>query len=228
MDVAQRNILFGVVGGLAVGGGTGYLVAQKHLAAKYEAQVLNEINSVKATYDKLSKELIANSQKEPLREAVEELLPAAEEEIQEYERNVHRYTAEQIVEVAVGAVTEEDIGEDGMDHQTYNIFKAQQKLLDERDPNKPYLIGIEDYSDPPSGYDSLTVNYYPENNILVDERDLAIDLVEETVGEFNLTQFGQQGNEDHIIYVRNERVQADFEIVRHEGSFMESAFGGSE
>lgn len=227
MDNAQRNILFGVVGGLAVGGGSGYLIAQKHLAAKYEAQVLNEINSVKATYDKLSKELIANAQKEPLREAVEELLPAAEREFQDYREKVAEYAAEEMLDVVVGAITESDIGEDGMDHATYNIFKEEQKRLDERDPNKPYLIGIEEYSDPPSGYDSLTVNYYPDDNILVDERDIAIDLVEETVGEWNLTQFGVNGDETHIIYVRNERVQADFEIVRHEGSFAEAAFGGA-
>lgn len=218
MDVTQRNILFGVVGGLAVGGGAGYLVAQKTLSKKYETLFREEIASVKDAYEKLS----AGKVYPTVRDAVEQLIPDAERRLaEEYHEKAKQYATEAIVEAAV----EERVEPDLMENR--NVFQEATKLSSERNPDAPYLITTQEYADGLSGHESVTLTYYKKDDVLVDERDMPIDAVEETVGIWNLTQFGVDEQETNVLYVRNERVSLDFEIILDEGSYTAHVFGGA-
>lgn len=59
-------------------------------------------------------------------------------------------------------------------------------------------------------YDKVTLMYY-EDGVIADTADEIIDDVNDTIGTENLSHFGDFPNKD-CIYVRNDRLQIDFEV----------------
>ena len=59
-------------------------------------------------------------------------------------------------------------------------------------------------------YDTITLIYY-EDGVIADTTDEIIDDVNETIGTDSLSHFGDFQNKDSI-YVRNDRLRADFEV----------------
>lgn len=121
-------------------------------------------------------------------------------------------------------------------YKTNNVFDNQDEINDEveevlvtRTPDKPYLISIDEYmQDHTSGddeFDKLTITYYEGDDVLADEQDTSINDIEGTIGEQHLEMFGVQSGNPSIVYVRNERISTDFEIVKQENSYAETVFG---
>ena len=84
---------------------------------------------------------------------------------------------------------------------------------------KPYFITEDDYTDSEPGYDKLSCTYYVPDRVLVD--DLSREVVEvDTVGEENLDFLARSTNE--IMYVRNDNISCDFEVMRSIDSIEDS------
>lgn len=84
---------------------------------------------------------------------------------------------------------------------------------------KPYFITEDDYTDSEPGYDKLSCTYYVPDRVLVD--DLSREVVEvDTVGEENLDFLARSTNE--IVYVRNDNISCDFEVMRSIDSIEDS------
>lgn len=74
---------------------------------------------------------------------------------------------------------------------------------------KPYVISPEEFGEIDE-YDTTSLTYYADG-VLTDERDIPIQDVESIVGKDSLTHFGEY--EDDSVFVRNERLRTDYEIL---------------
>lgn len=78
----------------------------------------------------------------------------------------------------------------------------------------PYVISPAEFGGL-DGYDIRTLKYYTDDDTLTDDDDNIVD--EEIVGSSSLSSFGDY--EDDVVYVRNERLKCDFEILKDYGRY---------
>lgn len=73
-------------------------------------------------------------------------------------------------------------------------------------------------SDPDEGdlYNKETLTYYPQQRILLDEDEEVVDDIATVVGWKNLNRFGDQSDDMDTVFVRNQRLDTDYEVVREE------------
>jgi hypothetical protein len=96
---------------------------------------------------------------------------------------------------------------------------------------EPYVIPQDQFFNSDSGYArNLTITYYTESNVVVDEADNMLDdeTIERLIGRDNLSRFGQQSTDANVVYVRNERVKTDFEVIRDSGTYEEISIEDDE
>jgi len=134
-------------------------------------------------------------------------------------------------------------GREFVTNNLVNVFDRADEIKDEpndentqpgalfgaRTLDEPFVISIgeylEDYEYDEGPFDKLTVAYFEEDDTLLDEREQIIDDIEHVVGQANLNRFGQGSENDDIVYVRNTKMRADFEIMREQGSYAEQILG---
>lgn len=83
----------------------------------------------------------------------------------------------------------------------------------------PKVISLEEYNnhgedDEGEDYAKVTLTYYPKAQVLLDEDQEPIDDVEAYVGWRALSQFGGMSGNADVVYVRNRRMETDFEVER--------------
>lgn len=98
-----------------------------------------------------------------------------------------------------------------------------QEMIDVRDEATPYIITAEEYSEGESNGETFT--YYAGDSVLADENQDPVDDIRGTVGTEALDHFGLGSGDSRIVYVRNERIGIDFEIILHDGSYGEVVHG---
>lgn len=93
----------------------------------------------------------------------------------------------------------------------------------------PYFISSEDYAYGHPEFDKLTLTYYAEDDILADEREEQVDDVERLIGADALDQFGKGAallsDDTDTLYVRNETLSTDYEVVRVYQSYHKVVLG---
>lgn len=85
-----------------------------------------------------------------------------------------------------------------------------------------YEITRDEYDE--SDFVGLTYTYFNEDDILLDEGDDVVDKPEELVGDM-LSQFDDR---QEVMYVRNNALGIDFEIIRRFSSYAEDILGVTE
>lgn len=109
----------------------------------------------------------------------------------------------------------------------YNIVPGSEDEEGESEPTVEKIDPVEDYRDPyvvsmdefatMDGHDAVTLTYF-RDGVLADENYDRITDVEATVGDAleRLEQYGED-----CVYVRNERLRVDYEILRDMRSYHE-------
>lgn len=77
---------------------------------------------------------------------------------------------------------------------------------------RPYVITPEEFSEN-FEYDTVDITYFADG-VLVDENNQPIEDIENTIGKDAVNHFGEY--ELDSVYVRNERLKCDYEILRDE------------
>ena len=92
---------------------------------------------------------------------------------------------------------------------------------------EPYIISEDEYLDPMvfKEFERCTVIYYEGDDTLATDRDEVITDVEEIIGSSALTNFGNMSSHKDVVYVRNVRLGANFEVLRESGSYQEIVLG---
>lgn len=205
-----------VVGGMLIGGGTATLILKKH----YQRILEEEVASVKAAYKTETKNL--KKQNIELLDVVTQPKvvnpdkPLSEEDILKISASElianHSYG---------GGVIEQEAPRFKMyDRTTTNFNPAEE----ERSEDEPYVVSLAEFSNDEEDFDKITIRYFEEDNTLVEElRSETLPL--DSVGETNLLRFGIGSEDEEIVYVRNEKLKIDFEVIRDEGSYTASVLG---
>lgn len=76
------------------------------------------------------------------------------------------------------------------------------------------------------GYGKQTISFYEDDKIFSDEREESIPNAETMVG--TVLEFGFDSRDPNVVYIRNERMKMDFEIIRVNGSYASIVMGMSE
>lgn len=98
--------------------------------------------------------------------------------------------------------------------------------LETRDKSQPYIIHVDEYVNDEMGWDNQsTLTWYEKDQILCDSKDVPIFNHSEVVGDL---RFGHGTNDVNAVYIRNERLQAEYEVIRDAGSYEEIVLGASE
>ena len=119
--------------------------------------------------------------------------------------------------IAEGKAIDEQFGETDFDD-----YEAEVK---NRDTEKPYILGYEEFIEAEFGWEQTTVTYFEGDDVLADDRDVIIDDVDMTVGLNNLQRFGHGSRDNNVLYIRNERLELELEVVRSTGKYAEVILG---
>lgn len=93
-----------------------------------------------------------------------------------------------------------------------------------RIPGRPYVIHRDEFFGDELGWDSQsTLTWYDQDGVLTGDRDEVIYNVDETIGDL---RFGHGSGDPNVFYVRNERLHAEYEVLRDPGSYEISVLGG--
>ena len=83
--------------------------------------------------------------------------------------------------------------------------------------DRPYVIPPEAYGEL-DGYKCISLSYYSDG-VVADDFDEIIEDVDDIIGVESLTHFGEY--EDDSVFVRNDRLRCDYEILRDTRKFTE-------
>ena len=185
----------------AVGAAVGSLVTWKVVKDKYERIVQEEIASVKETWARMARENSDESDGESEDDSEDD----GEDDEDEPEDD------------------EEDEDFDESDYIQYNKLAGSYKHDGEGEGddevpyiNGPYLITPEEFGNGVGSEHELHSITYYSDGVLADDWDVILDL-DDTIGEESIEHFGD--HVDDVIHVRNERLQADYEVVRDDRTY---------
>jgi hypothetical protein len=125
-------------------------------------------------------------------------------------------------EIIGGQVEEAEVVEDRV---RKNVFVREHDVWDfdkevaNRGRGKPYVIHEEEFianEREDDGYKQETLTYYVKDNVMADPLDK---------GMCGALLWGHGANSDSIVYIRNEEIRHEWEILKHEGSFVEETQG---
>jgi hypothetical protein len=121
-------------------------------------------------------------------------------------------------------VKRKDFGRD-RDLESYNKISSKYGASIEEvgpvDDEEPYLIDFDQFGAEEDKFDKLTVYFYKKDLTMTDDQDTIMEDVNEAVGDINLLIYA--GND--VVYIRNERLSIDYEIIVHDGSYKELVLG---
>jgi len=248
-----KVILIGLgLTGIAIGAGLGvgtYFLLKKRLSAKYEARTQQEVEEVRASYKRRVKRPQEYSTPEEATEALKtyqdgdikanfnRLSPREQAEVKAVVDNMlETEEADTNLKVVRGSggepgyveaetetVVEENVFIEG---RPINPFEWDQEVeLSKRDPESPYVISFEEFNENSTDWEQNNLVYYEGDDVLADERDNPVPEIEATVGYDNLNRFGHGSQDPNVVYIRNERTEALFEVIRNDGKFADQVVG---
>lgn len=91
-----------------------------------------------------------------------------------------------------------------------------------RGPRDPYVIHSDEYHSEESGFRQAQLTYYAGDDVMTDEDDQPVFNFEEIIGPL---MWGHGCNNGDLFYVRNPRLEAEYEITRSYESYAHAILG---
>lgn len=96
-----------------------------------------------------------------------------------------------------------------------------EKVIDTTPPKEglsdPYTISPDQFVNEEPYFDKITLEYFDDGTLCSEITDEIIDDISGTVGTESLNKFGEY--EEDVVYVRNERLSTDYEIIWQHRAF---------
>ena len=203
----KESIIFSV--GAAIGAASTYFI----LKDRFNKQRNEEQARDKEYY----KELYSNKEETP------------SEKVKEKPEDV-----EVKIENAVMAEVEVKPGEEEPDYNdiinklNYNQFSTKTPDMsgDPRPAKKPYQISMDDYNDDVSQIKKI-ISYFEDDGVCMDnDTKEVLDNVAKDIGIDNLELINTEGNDE--VYIRNEQLGIDYNVVSEPGSYEDYVNYGDE
>jgi hypothetical protein len=206
-------LAFSALGVAAAGAAAGYQYAVRKLSEEFIEELELEVERTKKHYSQIKK-----TEYPTVQDAADALLPISRGELKER-------VASLITQAEYGDPAPE---EPGMTQVAQNIFTDVENWdadaeEAQRDPSKPYILEHDEFYT--SDRNSVTLTWFAGDGVLSDEKDEFVPDVDAVVGEANLERFGHGSRDPLILYVRNEGLDLDFEIVYSENKYTKQILG---
>ena len=104
-------------------------------------------------------------------------------------------------------------------------YLGQDAVEEERDPNTPYVITIEEYTSEHDDFDKIVLTYYQDDDTVTSEDEEMMPDYERYIGGEALLRFGEKTDDPDSVYIRNEKEGVDYEVVRLHKSYSETVLG---
>ena len=111
-----------------------------------------------------------------------------------------------------------------LQEEGYTNYTEHSKKNTEEKRDEPYVISPDDYGED-DNYTQISLVYYAGDGVLSDDEDEVVEDIEGTVGEDFAEHFGEY--EDDSVFIRNDRLRCDYEILRDNRSFADVAEGSN-
>lgn len=236
----------------AVGALAAHILTTKHMTAKYEALIEDEVHAARLYFSKLNKigdyadpiklserlnpkdealstyRAMAESYSEDVSVPAKNesaLKPEPEEDMESFEKRIIEKAKEEVEDVKDRlGIFEEDEEQDEIEEEvvTVSVFETHQD--DGKESTDIYVIPKDEFENGASEYTQNTLSYFDGDDVLADERDQPIHNTRSIIGEDNL-RFGEESMDPNIVYIRNDVLEVDFEICRSDGSFAHEVLG---
>ena len=209
MNSTLKGVLIFVLGAAA-----GSLATWKLIEKKYKDIAQEEIDSVKDTFSKMKKNEYPDKLEDypDFEEFDDSDYSDDVEEEPKPEQKIDRNNKPDIVEYA------KILSETGYTNYAERQDKKEKKGVEPVEDERPYVISPDEFGEK-DGYENVTLTYYADG-VLTDYFDNVISNVDEVVGFDSLDHFGEY--EDDVVFVRNEKMETDYEILRDLRDFNES------
>lgn len=206
MNSTLKGVLIFVLGAAA-----GSLATWKLIEKKYKDIAQEEIDSVKDTFSKMKKNEYPDKLEDyPDFEEFDDSDDVEEEP--KSEQKIDRNNKPDIVEYA------KILSEASYTNYADRQDKKEKKGVEPVEYERPYVISPDEFGEK-DGYENVTLTYYADG-VLTDYFDNVISNIDEVVGFDSLDHFGEY--EDDAVFVRNEKMETDYEILRDLRDFNES------
>ena len=197
---------FTFVTGLVIGSVVTYVIVKD----KFEKIAQEEIDSVKEVFGRRVEKEADKKVEKIAKKEVEKI----RKEYNKYDNLTKNYTSYSKNETEENN-DEED--EEVCENDEYEVFCENNEDIVELDEierasdyDKPYIIEPQEFG-ALDGYSLITLYHYSDN-VLADDCDELVEDLDDVVGEDYASHFGEY--EDDCVYVRNDRLKADYEICR--------------
>lgn len=209
MNSTLKGVLIFVLGAAA-----GSLATWKLIEKKYKDIAQEEIDSVKDTFSKMKKNEYPDKLEDyPDFEEFDDSDDSYDsDEEPKSEQKIDRNNKPDIVEYA------KILSETGYTNYAERQDKKEKKGVEPVEDERPYVISPDEFGEK-DGYENVTLTYYADG-VLTDYFDNVISNIDEVVGLDSLDHFGEY--EDDAVFVRNEKMETDYEILRDLRDFNES------
>lgn len=239
--ITGREVGFLIAGagvGVAVGFGVGYFVLNKRVQTKYEKICDIEVDKMRQHYVERHRELdkVMAGPKPPIDKVMRDLgylggdsdetgqqrqfTPEELEAIDQANRNHPGPEEDEEAEVAPPSEPEVVVEEHHVfvkdDEVTVWDYAVEVK---QRRPDVPYIIHADEYTENEHEHEQVTYTYYEVDDILADSHDQTIDDMDAVIGLGNLGRWGHGSQDPNVVFVRNEELKLDLEIIRDRGSY---------
>lgn len=228
----DKRTLVAVIGSsilsLAAGAAGGYLFAKRQLEDSFNEQMEAEIEATKKFYDMLHKKeefstpegaVKALIGEDPEKAKLQRVLdglgylgatpPAHLRAIRGEEPKVEKLNIFEATEAATGVE-----------------FDLQAELAG-RDSSIPYILLKDEFMKNEHGWRQITLTYFAGDNVLVDESEEPLDDPEKFIGATNY-RFGVMSEDPNVVYIRNELMEAEFEVLLSRRKYTEEVLGLTE
>ena len=222
----RRDILIAVGASAAsavISGALAYLIAKR----RFERILDDEVQAVKEHYAKKAGEKVFKKEKTM---SLDDLAKAAGEYRAKLEREEY---AEKVEEMGYFEPTSDlpDVVDvhgnvmDVSDEEKDFILRGEHYRMMSKGEKKPYIIAYEEYHEDFDHHEKDTLTYYAGDDTLADSMDEIVDDSDYKIGENGLDFFGWRSYDENVVYVRNENIGVDFEVLHDPGRYSHVVLG---
>jgi hypothetical protein len=220
------NTLFLAIaaGGVGAAGGIviGYKIAERNLTVQFEERLLKETDAMRIYYQQTTKKFATPQ------EAAADLIPAGtvlKEEPVDPDAQA-RHILEQVAYHKIVQKNYAKPDEETQEPADEELFPPQDETITSNVFEDPKIISQGEFMENPTEYAQSTLTYYEVDQVLTDERDNVIENKVGTIGSPGIfSMFGMDSSDPNTVHVRNPRLQMEFELVRHRGSYAKEILG---
>lgn len=102
--------------------------------------------------------------------------------------------------------------ETGLDIGCVDEQYAEKESPNDDGKRAPYIIDSDEFASNTPYNNQVTMTYFPNQKILIDDITGEFEDIESSVGQINMNLFAD--GDDDVVYIRNDNLSIDYEVIK--------------